>query len=197
MSKSSSKNQARIKAGIPSFVQVEFSREWQEDNDNLIYYGDQIAIRVCDGNYWQVNRDNGDRVMALAKHIKDWEIVEIVAVSDEFVAEKGRPVCYNEEVAFRFLANNSFVGSGLHTEKNELNARVPWVKEWETFRLVVHPHRPPFKDSKARYGSWFALRAHNGNYVMFDKDGSKQILAYAQQIDEWESFVFIHPSTAK
>lgn len=197
MSKSSSKNQARIKVGIPSFVEVEYSREWQNENDNLIYYGDQIAIRVCDGTYWQVNRDNGDKVMALARHIKEWEIVEIVAVGDEFVAEKGRPIRYNEAVAFRFIDNNSFVGSDLHSENNELTARVPWVKEWETFTLVEHPQRPPLKDSKVRYGSWFALRAYNGKYVMFDKDDSKQILACAQQIDEWESFVFIHPSMTK
>lgn len=197
MNRSSSKNQARIKAGIPSLVEVEYSREWQNKNDNLIFYGDQIAIRVCDGTYWQVNRDDSDKVMALARHIKDWEIVEIVSARDEFVAEKGRPVRYNEDVAFRFLANNSFIGSDLHSENNELSACVPWVKEWETFTLVEHPQKPPLKDTKARYGSWFALRTWNGNYIMFDKDNSKQLLAHAQHIDEWESFVFIHPSMAK
>ena len=58
MSKSSSKNQARIKAGISSFVEVEYSREWENKNGNLIYYGDQVAVRVCDGRYWQVNMND-------------------------------------------------------------------------------------------------------------------------------------------
>lgn len=75
----------------------------------------------------------------------------------------------------------------------ELAARVPWVKEWEMFKLVQHPHKPVSKDKEVRYGAWFALQAYNGKYVMFDRDSSKQLLAFVSQADEWEAFVFINP----
>lgn len=172
---------------------MELTREWQDDNDNVIHYGDSVAIRVCDGTYWQVNKDNVDKVMALARHIKEWEIVEIVAMGDEFVSKKNRPVRYNDIVAFRFATNDSFVGAQLNTSNSELTARVPWVKEWEMFTLIKHPQKASSKDKKVRYGSWFALRAHNGMYVMFDKDDSKQVLANSPNIDEWEAFVFKQP----
>jgi hypothetical protein len=197
MSKSSSKTQARIKAGIPPILEVEISREWQDGGDDIvIYYGDQIAIRACDGTYWQVNRDNGDKVMALAKHVKEWELIEIVSVDDEFVSKRKRPVRYNERVAFRFITNNSFIGADLNSN-GELVARVPWVKAWEVFTLLEHPQKPSRKDKRVRYGSWFALRACNGKHVMFDKDGTRQLHAWVPHIDEWEAFVFIKPSDVK
>ena len=84
----------------------------------------------------------------------------------------------------------------MRTENNQLTACVPWVK-WQMFTVIKHPQRPLSKDKKVRYGSWFALRAYNEKYVMFDKNDSKQLLAYASHIDEWESFVFIHSSIAK
>jgi hypothetical protein len=197
MNAPSSKTQTRVKVGFPSGVEFEFSRELQNESDNIICFGDQIGIRACDGEYWQVNRNNEDRVMALAKHIKEWEIIEIVAVGDEFVSQKKRPVRYNEEVAFRFIVNNSFVGADLNTINNELTARVPWVKDWQKFTLLEHPHKVSPKDKKARYGSWFALRACNNQHVMFDKNDSKQLFACVPHIDEWEAFVFIHPSAPR
>jgi len=197
MSPLRSKTQARFKAGVPFGVEVEVSREWQDEDNTVIYYGDQIGIRVCDGTYWQVNRDDRDKVMGLAKHIREWEIITIVAVGDEFVSQKRRPVRYNEKVAFQFAVNNSFGGADLNSSNGELTARVPWVKEWEMFALLEHPQKPSPKDKKARYGSWFALRAYNGKYVMFDKDRTKQLLACVPHMDEWEAFVFIHPSAAK
>lgn len=197
MSESTPKTRTRFKAGVPSIAEIEITREWQDNGDNFIHYGDQISIRVCDGSYWQVNRNEGDKVMALARHIKEWEIIEIVVVGDEFVAEKNRVVRYNEQVAFRFVENNSFVGADLNSSNKELSARAPVVKEWEMFTLLEHPKKTRSKDKKLRYGSWFALRAYNGKHVMFDKNNSKQVLASVPHIDEWESFVFIHPSSAK
>lgn len=198
MSESKPKTKARFIAGVPSIAQIEITREWDDNgDDNLIHYGDQIAIRVCDGTYWQVNRNENDRVMALARHIKEWEIIEIVAVGDDFVSEKNRVVQYNEQVAFRFVENDSFVGTDLNSSNKELTARAPAVKEWEMFTLIEHPQKKSSKDKKLRYGSWFALRAYNGNHVMFDKNNSKQLLASVPHIDEWESFVFIHPSSKK
>jgi hypothetical protein len=190
MNKVSPTNKATIKAGLPTVVEVELTREWQDESDNIIHYGDKIAIRVCDGAYWQVNRDNGDKVVATAKHIKEWEVIEIVHVGDEFVAEKDRPVRHNDKVAFRFTTNNSFVGADLNTKNSELTARVSWVKEWEMFTLLEHPKKSSFKDKKVRYGSWFALLAYNGKYVIYEKDSSKQLLAFAPHIDEWESYLF-------
>lgn len=197
MNKSPSKTLVRLKAGIPSIVELEVTREWPDKMDNVIYYGDKIGIRVCDGTYWQVNRNNENKVMALARHIKEWEIIEIVAVGDEFVAEKKRPVSYNEKVAFRFTINNAFVGADMNTPDGVLTARVPWVKEWEIFTLLEHPQKPLSKDKKVRYGSWFALRACNDKHVKFDKNDTKQLLACAPHLDEWEAFVFIHISAAK
>jgi hypothetical protein len=197
MSATGTTTKARVKVGLPSIAEAEVTREWQDEGDNIIHYGDQVAIRVCDGTYWQVNRNDGDKVMALARHIKEWEIIEIVAVGDEFVSERNRPVRYNDKVAFRFTTNNSFVGADLNTTNIELTARVPLVKEWEMFTLIRHPRKTSSKDKKVRYGSWFALRAHNGKHVMFDKDGSKQLLACVPQIDEWEALVFIHPAAVK
>ena len=198
MSETKPKTKARFKAGFPSVVEFEVTREWDDSSDeNLLHYGDQIAILTCDGTYWQVNRDEGDKVMALAKHIKEWEFMEIVAVGDEFVSERNRVVRYNEQVAFRFLENNSFVGADLNSSNKELTARVPVVKEWETFTLLEHPQKKSSKDKKLRYGSWFALRAYNGNHVMFDKINSKQLLASVPHIDEWESFVFIRLPSKK
>lgn len=162
--------------------------------DNIIYYGDQVAIRVCDGTFWQVKRDDSDKIFALARHIQEWEIMQIVHPADPFIEKRNRPVRYNEMVAFHFLDNKSFVGAQLNSPNAELTARVPWVKEWETFVLVKHPKHKP-KDNNARYGGWFALRAYNGKYVMFDRDNSKQLLAVVPHIDEWETFVFIPPGT--
>ena len=196
MSESKPKTRARFKAGFPSVVEVEVIREWDDSSDvNLIHYGDQIAILVCDGTYWQVNRNDGEKVMALAKHIKEWEFIQIVAVGDEFVSERNRVVRYDEQVAFRFTENSSFAGANLNSRNKELTAHAPIVKEWEMFTLLEHPQKKPSKDKKLRYGSWFALRAYNGNYVMFDKNNSKQLLASVPHMDEWEAFVFIHPSS--
>jgi hypothetical protein len=195
MSESKPKTKARFKAGFPSIVEVEVTREWDDKSDeNLIHYGDKIAILACDGTYWQVNRNDDDKVMALAKHIKEWEFIEIVAVGDEFVSERNRVVKYGDQVAFRFTENGSFVGANLNSGNKELTARAPMVKEWEMFTLLEHPKKKPSKDKYLRYGSWFALRAYNGKHVMFDKNNSKQLLASVPHIDEWEAFVFISPS---
>lgn len=194
MSESKPKTKARFKAGFPSIVEVEVTREWDDSSDdNLLHYGDRIAILVCDGTYWQVNKNDGDKVMALAKHIQAWELIEIAAADDEFVSERNRVVKYNDQVAFRFIENGSFVGANLNSGNKELTARASIVKEWEIFTLLEHPKKKPSKNKKLRYGSWFALRAYNGKHIMFDKDNSKQLLALVPHIDEWEAFVFIRP----
>ena len=195
MSTSKSRTKAEVTIGVPKVAEVKVIREWDDGEDNVIHYGDLIAIRVCDGAYWQVNRNQGDRVTATARWVREWEIIQIVAVDDDFVSEKNRVVRYNEQVAFRFVENDSFVGADLKSSNQELTARAPAVKEWETFVLLEHPKKKPSKDKKLRYGSWFALRAHNGKHVMFDKNDSKQLLASVPHIDDWEGFVFINPSS--
>lgn len=193
MDDTSAKNKARIKLGIPTIVEAEFTREWQDSHDNVLAYGDLIAIRVCDGAYWQVNINSDNKIMALMHEIKGWEIIQIVAVGDEFVSIKNRSVQYNDKVGFRFIKNNRFVGSNSKSQNGELAANVPWVKPWEMFTLLEYPERHAAKDNKVRYGSWFSLRADNRKYVMFDKSHSKQLMACAPEIREWEGFVFMKP----
>ncbi len=194
MDNNSVKNKARVKLGIPSIVEAEFTREWQDLGDNVLMYGDLIAVRVCDGTYWQVNIDTDNKVMALAHEIKGWEIIQIVAVGDEFISIKNRPVRYNDKVAFRFVKNNRFVGSNSSVQNGELTANVTWVKPWEMFTLMEYPERPMTRDNKVRYGSWFSLLADNQKYVMFDKGHSKQLMACASKRREWEGFVVMQPS---
>lgn len=191
------KNRARVKISIPTVAEVELSREWQADDDNVIHYGDQVAIRACDGTYWQANGNDFHKLMSIERHIKEWEIFQIVAADDEFVAVKNRPVRFNDKVAFWFAASKSFIGARLNDNDCHLTAVVPWVKAWETFTLVEYPNKPSSSDKKVRFGSWFALTAANGKHVMFDRDGTKQLLAVVPHIREWEGFVFIHPSVAK
>ena len=194
MSESSSKTELRLKLGLPSIAELEISREWRADRDSVVCYGDQIAIRLYDGTYWQVNRDHGDKIMGLGKQVAQCELIEIVDVANPFASHRNRPIRCNEKVGLRFTSNNCFAGADFCSSiTGELTARVPWVKEWETFTLVDTPTRPLRRDKKVRWGSWFALRASNGKYVMFDKNDTKQLLACAPRIDEWETFVIIDP----
>lgn len=186
MKKLRSDNNLTIELGIQP-VKIRYSVSWRSEDDNFIYYGDKIAIRVIDGTFWQANRDEDNKVMALAKHIKEWEKFEIIA-ADGLPFQRGRHVHYNDLVAIRFLASNSFVSVNLD-EGAELVASVPWIKEWEKFTLIRHPNRPSAEDGRLRYGAWFALKACNQQFVTFDRDKTKQLGAWVSHLDTWEEFI--------
>lgn len=195
---SGTKKTLRFVVGFPPFFKLEVSNEGKvsRDQDNLIHYGDRVAIRTYDGWYWQTNRDNGDKIMALAKHVREWETFQIVAVGDEFVSTENRVAKYNDKIALRFISNDCFIGSDLNNYPHELMARVPWVKEWEAFevnrdpRVISSLFQTSLKGKFLRYGSAFSLRAYNGRLVSFDKDESKQMLARSENPGELETFFF-------
>lgn len=199
---SGNKKALRFSVGFDPFFRFEISTEkdGKPGKDSLIRYGDRVAIRTYDGWYWQANRDKDERIMALAKHIRDWEIFQIVAVGDEFVSRKDRVAEYGDDIAFRFPGNDCFIGSELSLYPYELAARVPWVKEWESFkahrgvRAMSLGRKTSEKDKFLRYGSRVSFAASNGKFVVFDKDESKQMLACSDVLSEWETFVFRHPA---
>lgn len=194
MTRSSRIHTLRAKLGIPSVGEVEYSQQWDALPNNVIRFGDRVAIRSCDGTFWQANLENNTRVMSIHRHIQGWEKWQVVHVNDELVARQNRPVCYGDHITFRSLANGMFVGTNFDTDVFELAVAVPIVKEWEWFEIMVHPAKPPIHaDNRLRFGSWFCLRSYHLTHVMLDRDDTRQLLAIAQVPDEWELFAFVRP----
>lgn len=184
------KRRLRFFLGIPGGPGVEYSEEWEEQP--ALYYGSLVAVRACDGRFWQSNRDDRERIVALASHIRSWELFRIVAKDDEFVSKNRRAIHYGDHIALQCLRNSQFVGASVYSATKELTARVPWVREWEIFRLEKTP-RVSVTARRVRFGSWFALRACNDKFVSYEQSETKLLHASADAISERESFVLICP----
>ncbi len=165
---------------------------------DIVLYGDQIGIRACDGNYFQVKLDIGTRLFALERHIKNWELLEIVAASRPFSITPNRAVHYGDKIALKAMNNNNFIGANLNSEQKEITANVAHIKEWETF-ILRHPTNwlKTIFHTKVRYGDFFALRAYNNKHITYNRDGDKGLFASVSHIQEWEIFSVIKPSQPK
>ncbi|MDM8542496.1 hypothetical protein QUF90_15580 [Desulfococcaceae bacterium HSG9] len=90
----------------------------QEKSTDVLMYEEQIGIRVCDGKYFQIKLDIGTRLFTLERHIKEWELIEIVAASKPFSIAPNRAVHYGDKIALKAINNNNFIGANL----NNVNA---------------------------------------------------------------------------
>ena len=168
--------------------------EDQVRQQHILIYGKEVAIRTCDGKYVMSDLNNDETLIARERHVQAWEIFKIVHASSPFLHIPERFVHYGDKVSFMAVNSSNFVGAALHSQ-GELTARVPHVKEWETFRLL----RPSGRKQGQRgnvvyYGSLFALRAYNQKNVMYNRDGDGRLLAIVPHVSDWETFVFIDPA---
>jgi hypothetical protein len=163
---------------------------------DALTFGKKVGIRACDGRYVMADLNTNSRLLGREHHLKEWEMFEIVDALDPF-SSVPKPIRYGDKVALRAINNGSFVGAALDSN-GELFARVSWVKAWETFVLCRTPSSVRVGvDNIVRYGSFFALQAHNGKNVMFNREGDGGLSAVALHIKEWETFVFIDPAQPK
>lgn len=167
-------------------------------SSDVVKYGAEVGIRTCDGKYVQTNLDRGSELFALKRHIKGWEIFEIVSPSSPFSIAANKAVRYGEKVAFRAIINGNFVGANLDDEQKKLLAVVPHVKGWESF-MLSHPSDSlkNFWGRKVRYGDFFSLRAFNGKYVIYALDSDGKLSATAPHKKDWETFAFVTPTQPK
>jgi len=189
---------AAIGAIIVAIIKIISNHDKREKFIDFVMYGEQIGIRVCDGNYFQVKLDIGTRLFALERHIENWELLEIVAASRPFAITQNKPIHYGDKIALKALNNKNFLGANLNSEQKEVTANVAHVKEWETF-MIVHPNSwfKTLFHKKLRYGDFFALRAYNNKYITYNRDGDKGLFASVSQIKEWEIFSVIKSSNPK
>jgi hypothetical protein len=161
----------------------------------LLKYGNVVAIRTCDGTYVQPNEDNN--LVAGVPHVREWEIYEIAEAAAPFSYVTNRSVQFGDRIALKAKKHGKFVGADL-SSRNELRAWVAHVQSWETFELSS-PHGRQYgrKNRTVRYGDVFALRAHNGRYVMYNRDGDRSLSAVSSHIQSWEEFIFVLPSQPK
>jgi hypothetical protein len=193
VNKISKTKRAKIGINVLSVLKGEFEVQESEDGDNFVRYGDKIAIRVCNGEFWQTKIYDNNIVSGEGKSIDAWELFKIVAFDAEFASNKGDVIRYGDKIALFSLINTQFVGAD-QDGQGQLTARVPWVKAWEIFHIICPPDRKQPVDKIIRYGSWFALESSNGKYVSFDRDGSKLLSASVDWIRDWECFVIINPT---
>jgi hypothetical protein len=165
---------------------------------DVVMYGAEIGIRTCDGKYVQTRLDSGSELFAIERHVKEWEIFEIVSPSSPFSIALNKAVRYGDEVALKAKNNYNFVGANLDSGQKKLTAVVPHVKEWETFTLS-HPSDILKNElgKKVRFGDFFSLRAFSKNYVRYELDSDGSLSATAPHKKEWETFAFVNPAQPK
>ncbi len=176
---------------VRKFLQVRQAKD-MINQQHILTYGKEVAIRTCDGRYVTADLNNGTLV-ARERHVQAWEIFKIVHASSPFLHVPERSVRYGDKVAFLATNSNNFVGAAFHSQ-SELTAWVAHVKAHEKFTLL----RPPAGVQRQRgkmvyYGSFFALRADNGQNVMYNRDGDGRLFAIVPHVSDWETFVFIDP----
>jgi hypothetical protein len=165
------------------------------EREHVLTYGQEVAIRACDGKYVMVDLNDHNTLAAHERHVKEWEVFRIVHAPFPFLYVPKRAVRYGDQVAFLAKNNQNFVGAALHSDQKELTAWVAHVEDWETFTLLRPPRRRSRRQRKTlRYGSSFALQANNGQNVSYNRDGDRRLRADAPHVRAWEIFVFIDPA---
>jgi hypothetical protein len=158
-------------------------------NDDPVLYGSRVAIETCDGSFVSANLGAEDkRLTGRVKHVKAWEVFEVCFAG---VPPAGRPqaVQYGDLVAL-LASDNRYVHAHLEG-KGELSASWPEARGWETFTLEP-VEGEQVRGEPVQFNRRFALRAFNGRYVRFDRDGSGGVAAEAERCQEWETFRFRH-----
>jgi hypothetical protein len=168
-------------------IQPDSSKDQQ-----ILAYGQAVAIRTCDGKYVTADLNNDNTLVARERHVKEWEVFKIVHAASPFSPMPKRAVHYGDRVALLATNNQNFVGAAFDSQ---LTAWVAHVEDRETFTLL----RPP--KSKLRrygrtvqYGSFFALQASNGQNVRYNCKGDGKLRAEVCHVEAWETFVFIDPT---
>jgi len=170
-------------------------RLYREFNQDVVSYGKRVALRTYDNSFVAMDTNKDNQLFGGAQYIRAWQLFEILDASTPFARRRrrGKPVHYGDQVAFKTINKRKMVGAALHNE-SELTAWVDHVREWESFTLCFAPVSEPVKQDVVRYGSPFALQAHNGKYIQCDFDNNKRLEATAGGIAEWETFVFVNPN---
>lgn len=166
--------------------------------DVTLHYGQQIGIRACDGFYIMCDLTHESKLHGRERHIREWELFEIVEVSCPFASMRYRPVRYNDKITFRAINNGNFVGCDLEN-RAEIAARVPNAQSWETFTLIKPDIENYDVSNKiVQFGAPFALRAeNNGSYVRYSRDDDKGLYADIPHGKAYEIFHFINPQDPK
>ncbi len=179
----------------PSFNKS-LEQKIQGQSSAMLYYGNKIGIRSCNGTYIMCDLDSGERLFGRKRKIDEWEIFEIVNPKVPFVTIPNRLVRYGDKVGFRSINNKNFIGANLNSNEKEVMSIMPKPDTWETFTLVSPPVESKNKKGVCLGGA-FALKAYNNRFVRFKKDGDGGLYADAEHIKDWEIFYVINPSDAK
>lgn len=168
--------------------------EQEKEAESVLTYGQEVAIRTCDGKYVMADLNNFNVLVGWERHVQLWEIFTIVHASSPFSHLPKRAVRYGDQVAFLAKNVQNFVGAAWE-HQCELTAWVAHVEDRETFTLLRPPKSGSRKHGKIlRYGSFFALQACNGLNVKYNRDGDGRLLPEASHVQAWETFVFIDPA---
>jgi hypothetical protein len=168
-------------------------------NKVIVHYGEQVAFRAFNGEYVQVNlNSDNNKLIACGLAVDAWEIFEVLDANEPFSYETNNPVHYGDKIALRAKENNKFVSVNYRSDQKELTAAIKWVEPWEKFTLVIPPSNSKAKIGKAvHYGHRIALQGCHGEFIMSNQNNGMLMSAIASEIDQWETFAIINPSSPK
>src|SRR5687768_16252781 len=86
---------------IAPSVNKSLEQKIQDQASSILYYGNKVGIRACNGTYIMCDLANSERLFGRRRHIDEWEIIEIVNPKDPFLATPNRTVRYGDDVGFR------------------------------------------------------------------------------------------------
>lgn len=123
----------------------------------------QCYISDSTGYYWSTQLNSNSRVLCDRHEPNFWEIFKIFYWDDEY------------KFCSILGVNLKYVVSGFD-RKGQLFADRLVPSEWEKFEVL---------NSKK---GWISLKASNGKFISCRRDSGRNLLAIADEIDEWEIF---------
>lgn len=175
-----------------------FTENIKQTEEITVHRGDRIALRACNGRYVQANNESsaGD-LIATGRKVDSSENFEIVDSQTPFSYVKNIAIRYGDQIALKALVNNCFVGVNYYEGQHIVTSCVNHVEAWEIFTLMVHPKSNAKNGQALVYGDRIAFKANGGEYVMSHQQKDGILVATANKIDAWETFIVIDPKNPK